>query len=436
MRYINPKAIPAPNMPGWYLHPDFPNYAISEDGQIWSYYKKRFLKPFLNKEKYLNIDFREGDKRRTFRIHRLVGWIFVKLPEEFNGNYDIATINHIDHNKSNNHYTNLAWVTASYNSQEAWDNGYCDHKKTPCFYINIKDKTITYYSSFKEADRIFDFTEGTISKAVNKQNGLLYGGYIFGRVDDPEWQERLANNTIEGIIDSYYDKILNYISTKPRPCFVIDVEKKKRFNFPNTAEADKHFSFVKGAVQQGITQQDGLLYGKYIVGYLDDPESQDNLASFSIDLLIKLYFNRINNHKSTSPKLCFCIDAKNKTCQTFNSTRKADACLGFPEGTVKRGIISHNELLYGNYIVGYLDDQKFKDGLGESAINAIIESYSDKIASYKPVDRGPKKITNLKTGESKIYKSLAEFARDNGFDPSNASYHLRKHADLYKVESV
>ena len=51
------------------------------------------------------------------RIHRLVGEYFIDNPY----GYDI--IHHIDNDKTNNHYTNLKWVTSKENSTYAKEDG-------------------------------------------------------------------------------------------------------------------------------------------------------------------------------------------------------------------------------------------------------------------------------------------------------------------------
>lgn len=46
---------------------------------------------------------------KTFFIHRLVAEAYVPNPE------NKETVNHIDENKENNHYTNLSWMTRAEN---------------------------------------------------------------------------------------------------------------------------------------------------------------------------------------------------------------------------------------------------------------------------------------------------------------------------------
>lgn len=70
--------------------------------------KERILKPFFNGD-YLQIDLRKNNKRKTFKIHRLVAHMFIE------GYFDGAEVNHKDENAENNHISNLEWCTREYN---------------------------------------------------------------------------------------------------------------------------------------------------------------------------------------------------------------------------------------------------------------------------------------------------------------------------------
>ena len=435
MRYINPKAIPAPNRPGWYLYPNFPNYAISEDGQIWSYTTNKLLKLVPDTDKYLIVTLCNKGHSRMFKVHRLVGWVFVKLPEEFNGNYLTATINHKDHNRQNNHYTNLEWLTASCNSQEAWDNGYLDCNKRPCFVIDTTTKQYLEFSSGAEASNHFGLPEGTVNTGIAQRNNLIYGKYICGFLDDISWKETLSKHTTDEIIGFYSKQIDDYRYSPPKPCFCIDSVNKTCDYFNNTFEADRHFGFPEGTIGQAINYRDGLVYGRYITGSLEDPVWKERLKTLDVDKIIAFYSDRIANYKPTGPKQCFCIDIENKTRTIYNSAVDIDRALQLSSNATMNAINRSNGIIQGKYIVGAVDDPKWKEVLSNSTIEDIIKSYADLLEEYK-ITKGPKRVTDLRTGKSGIYKSLAEFARDAGLHPYRISRYLKRHPDLYKVEPV
>lgn len=68
-------------------------------------FQERLLTPSLEKKGYLKIRITKNNKLCSFKIHRLVASHFIY--NEFN----LEQVNHIDGNKSNNHYTNLEWVS-------------------------------------------------------------------------------------------------------------------------------------------------------------------------------------------------------------------------------------------------------------------------------------------------------------------------------------
>lgn len=56
-------------------------------------------------------------KRRSVKVHRLVAEAFVE------GMFEGAHVNHIDGDKTNNHCTNLEWVTQAENNRHAIEAG-------------------------------------------------------------------------------------------------------------------------------------------------------------------------------------------------------------------------------------------------------------------------------------------------------------------------
>lgn len=96
------------------------SYQVSETGEVYSNQKKKLLKIFDNTKGYKTVSLWNGTSAKKFYIHRLVAELFV--PNTQNN----PEVNHIDGNKENNHYSNLEWVTRSFNMIHARENGYFD----------------------------------------------------------------------------------------------------------------------------------------------------------------------------------------------------------------------------------------------------------------------------------------------------------------------
>lgn len=99
------------------IHPDLPNYLIYEDGRIYSFHSKKFLKPSLNKYGYHKVVLFKNNIRHYLTVHRVVGITFISNPE------NKEQINHKDGNKINNHKDNLEWMTNNENLEHALKTG-------------------------------------------------------------------------------------------------------------------------------------------------------------------------------------------------------------------------------------------------------------------------------------------------------------------------
>lgn len=96
---------------------DFPNYTVSESGEIFSYQKeKKKLKSFVSHNGYAYVDLCKNGKKERKAIHRLVGQYFVE------GYFENAVINHKDSNTLNNNFSNLEWVTQTENIHKGYEH--------------------------------------------------------------------------------------------------------------------------------------------------------------------------------------------------------------------------------------------------------------------------------------------------------------------------
>lgn len=85
-------------------------YMISNLGNIKNCKTNRLIKPFINNGGYYEIVLSINNKRKHFRVHRLVANAFIENPFKY------PIINHIDCNRLNNKADNLEWCDYTYNN--------------------------------------------------------------------------------------------------------------------------------------------------------------------------------------------------------------------------------------------------------------------------------------------------------------------------------
>lgn len=97
--------------------PNFPSYGVNENGDVLRFSSGKILaRIWQGSKKYKYQAVRLGNQGdiSNVKIHKLVAELWVP-----NDNPDLVEVNHDDGDKSNNHRTNLKWVTKSQNIQHA-----------------------------------------------------------------------------------------------------------------------------------------------------------------------------------------------------------------------------------------------------------------------------------------------------------------------------
>ena len=135
------------------------NYVVYENGDIYNIKMKRFLKPVFNGRYNVVLLYKNGI-RKQFYVHRIVAEQFCIKKD------NCTTVNHIDLNKQNNHYTNLEWLSIKdniihymksdrYKKPILTENGKKRikeflYKKVVCFDTNKVFNSISEYAEHKK----------------------------------------------------------------------------------------------------------------------------------------------------------------------------------------------------------------------------------------------------------------------------------------------
>ena len=95
--------------------PNFSNYLINRNGEIFSKISNKFLKTYINGVGYEAIKLIDDlGKKKHLLIHRALAELFIPNPD------NKQEVNHIDANRANNSLNNLEWVTPSENIRHAF----------------------------------------------------------------------------------------------------------------------------------------------------------------------------------------------------------------------------------------------------------------------------------------------------------------------------
>ena len=137
----------------------FPDYYITEKGEVWSAKTNKFLKQWKVSSGYMRVELRKKGRRsrKQAKVHRLVAKAFIPNPE------GKPHVNHKNGIKTDNRAENLEWVTNKENAAHAAKNGFTASGKVRIDVISLKDNSVQRFGSIAELAREMGKSSDVIS---------------------------------------------------------------------------------------------------------------------------------------------------------------------------------------------------------------------------------------------------------------------------------
>lgn len=142
-------------------------YEVSSLGEVRNKLTNRCISGDINNSGYYRVCLYSKEKRERFFRHRLVATHFIQNTDKLK-----KFVNHIDGNKSNNHVSNLEWVSQSENERHAFRTGLKSITNKP-FYVVFSNGDIKLYQTQNTLANELNLNQGTIHKWLCKRKGLF-----------------------------------------------------------------------------------------------------------------------------------------------------------------------------------------------------------------------------------------------------------------------
>ena len=158
---------------------DFTKYEVFENGLIWSYSHKKFLKPQTNNKGYKQVYLSDNEGNiKMYKVHRIVYESVTGKPIP-----EGLEVNHLDENKANNHISNLNLMTHKENVNFGTRNSRDAKAKSKQVGAYKDGKLVLSFSSTREAQRQEGFNHSNISACCRncymREGNNVYKGYTW-----------------------------------------------------------------------------------------------------------------------------------------------------------------------------------------------------------------------------------------------------------------
>jgi hypothetical protein len=318
----------------WKIITNFPNYEVSDLGNIRVKETKYIMKAFTNEAGYLRISISNDlHKRKKFYIHRLVAIEFLPNPE------NKLTINHKNNIRNDNRLCNLEWSTMveqniyKYKTNNKFDKR-TDIKAIWRLDLNTLEKLEKYQSTteavkwIKQNNLTDSLNELNLRQSlINVSNGKnksaygykwLYEDYKINSFEDEIWKEIYINN--------YF--VSNYGRIKKNG--EIRKLKPNANGYIKLSINNKSYSVHRLVALSFIPN----IENKEFVNHIDGNKTNNNLKNLEWATCLENNIHKINNNLSNTTKKVIQYDSNMNKLNDFISITDASKKLHLSTSTI------------------------------------------------------------------------------------------------------
>ena len=159
---------------------EYENYEVSNHGRYRNAKTGKVLKLQKHHKGYLKAQMKDNGKHVGRFIHRLVAIAFIPNPN------NLPQVDHLDNDKTNNHVSNLEWVTGQENHRRKVKDGLnvvpenAGRPKQPIKQYTKDGEFVAEYPSIAAAVKATGLYQGNISSVLRGAYKST-GGFVFKR---------------------------------------------------------------------------------------------------------------------------------------------------------------------------------------------------------------------------------------------------------------
>ena len=173
--------------------PNFSNYFLGEDLQVYNKTTERILEGNVNNNGYVKITMINDDGDKTAHgLHYIIAICCIPKP--------VLIVNHIDNNPMNNKISNLEWVTPSENRKHSFQSGNVNGN---C-YVQVKDNTdntIYFFHSYKKCADHYALHTTTVQARCKLGDSKIWPGGLQFRSPASKEPFPEINNIEQSLLD-------------------------------------------------------------------------------------------------------------------------------------------------------------------------------------------------------------------------------------------